>query len=80
MNSLNICFPIVVKNPVYGSSENEIQLDEQMGRKTKPSIAREDQPTYQGLIFGDGNINLLPVYKLFTLTFNFFFEFIQQKL
>lgn len=69
-----------MKNPVYGSSENEIQLDEQMGRKTKPSIAQEDQPTYQGLIFGDGNINLLPVYKLFTLTFNFFFEFIQQKL
>ena len=57
---------------MYGSSENEIQLDERMGGKTKPSIAQEDQPTYQGLIFGDGNNNLLPVYKLFTLTFNFF--------
>ena len=43
-----------------------------MGRKAKPSIVQEDQPTYQGLIFGDGNINLLPVYKLFTLTFHFF--------
>ena len=54
-----MCFPIAVKNPVYGSSENEIQLDERKQSKTKPSIAQEDQPMYQGLIFGDGNINLL---------------------
>lgn len=53
-----------VKNPLYGSSSNnEIQLEVPKGSKMMPSVAQDNQPTYQSLINGNGPSNGAAIYS-----------------
>jgi len=45
-----------VKDPMYGTSDNDIQLERPKEIQTVPPSAQDNHPTYQGLVIANGEL------------------------
>jgi len=52
-----------VKDPMYGTSDNDIQLERPKEIQTVPPSAQDNHPTYQGLVIANGQRNGAAIYS-----------------
>lgn len=64
-------FHFLVKNPVYGNSGSDIQLERPKGSQTVRPNAQDNQPTYQGLVIPNGKPRLLALYLKVCIVYTF---------
>ena len=63
--SVDFClFCVLVKNPVYATSGNDIQLERPKGSQSVQSHAQDTQQIYQGLVFSNGKLCLFELSEM----------------